>query len=172
MRNGWSLGKRVLLARGKGAQDNLPSSPRSFSSKAQRRSAQHEVAPQQGAGGLAVAVGGTGSLTFGRGSPRSEGGGGAWKELTAEWKAHLGLPEPGSISGTFSLPLAHSGHRAAQGGSGCHIPPSQGRAMLPIAPRVSGFTSLLPSRSLSCSLSPLAKTSRRTIGDSPGIFTN
>lgn len=106
------------------------------------------------------------------GAPGQKVGGGAWKELTAEWKAHLGLPEPGSISGTFSLPLAHSGHRAAQGGSGCHIPPSQGRAMLPIAPRVSGFTSLLPSRSLSCSLSPLAKTSRRTIGDSPGIFTN
>lgn len=53
-----------------------------------------------------------------------------------------------------------------------HIPPSWGQATLPISPHVNGFTPRLLSCSLSCSLSPLAKTSRRTIGESLGIFTN
>lgn len=141
-------GKRVLLARGGGS----PAQPSLLTEgflPAKHREGHHDAGCPAGSRGAGSGRGRGRALSHpSQGEPQLRGEGKARKELTAERKAHLGLPEPGSISGTFSLPLAHTGHRAGQGGSRCHIPPSRGRATLPIAPRVSGFTPLLPSRSL------------------------
>lgn len=56
-------------------------------------------------------------------------------------------------------------------GRGVHMLPHWGHPMAPVSPRIPGLPPrLLPSPLRS--LSPLAKTSSRTIGESLGIFTN
>lgn len=70
------------------------------------------------------------------------------KELTAERRVHFCLPEPGSMSGTGSLPFARPRRRAGRGGSwGPHAAPlgTPHGAGVPPYPRAPTSPSPVPS---------------------------
>lgn len=179
----------MLLPRGKGDQDNLPSFlPKEFfhgrTVKVTRGTKQRSV----GKPGVPCGDpgGGPSSLCHFSGSGRSSGSAGgegkAGKELTGERQVHGCFPEPGSMSGTRSRSVFPRQRAGAGGRRAPHPSPPHCRD-LPASTdsqhgfRARGFPPRIPCPWIPSSPSvpiplPLPKAGSGTMGESRGIFTN